>query len=136
MKVVLDTNVLISGLVSPDGMPGRILAAWSEARFDVVMPLDQLGEIGRVLAYPKIRKRLGWDERKIEQFIRQLYIRTEVIELPASPVEVPRDPSDAPILATLKAAGADVLVSGDRDLLELRGQYPIEAPAEFARRLD
>ena len=135
MKVVLDTNVLLSGLVSPDGAPGRILAAWSEARFDVAMSLDQLGEIGRVLAYPKIHKKLGWDEQKIEQFIRQLYIRAEVIELPSLSVEVPRDPSDAPILETLKVAGADVLVAGDRDLLDLRGQYPVETPAEFVRRL-
>ncbi len=135
MKVVLDTNVLLSGLMAPDGTPGRVLAAWFEARFDVVVSLDQLAEIGRVLAYPKIHRKLQWDEQRIEQFIRQLYIRAEVIELPAVSVEVPRDPKDVPILATLKAAGADVLVSGDRDLLELRGQYPIQTPAEFVRRL-
>ena len=135
MKVVLDTNVLLSGLMAPDSTPGRILAAWFEARFDVVISLDQLAEIGRVLAYPKIHRKLQWDEQRIEQFIRQLYIRAEVIELPAVSVEVPRDPKDVPILATLKAAGADVLVSGDRDLLELRGQYPIQTPAEFVRRL-
>ena len=40
-----------------------------------------------------------------------------------------------PILATLIVSGADVLVSGDRDLLELRGKHPIETPAEFVRRL-
>ena len=121
--------------MAPDGTPGRILAAWLEARFTVVMSLDQLAEIGRALAYPRIQRKLKWDEQRIEQFIRQLYIRAEVIELHPTPVEVPRDPSDAPILATLKAAGADVLVSGDRDLLELRGQHPIQTPAEFVRRL-
>lgn len=136
MKVVLDTNVLLSGLMTPEGAPGRILAAWSEARFDVVISVEQLAEIGRALAYPKIHRKLEWDEQRIEQFLRQLYIRTEVIELQAATaVEVPRDPRDAPILATLNASGADVLVSGDRDLLELRGQYPIETPAEFVRRL-
>lgn len=135
MKIVLDSNVLLSGLMTPDGTPGRILAAWSEARFDVVMSLEQLAEIGRALAYPKIHRKLGWDEQRIEQFLRQLYIRTEVIELHSISAEVPRDAQDAPILATLKASGAEVLVSGDRDLLELRGQYPIETPAEFVRRL-
>lgn len=135
MKVVLDTNVLLSGIMTPDGTPGRILAAWSEARFDVAMSLDQLGEIGRVLAYPKIHKKLGWDEQKIEQFIRQLYIRAEVIELPMLTLEVPRDASDAPILATLKVTSADVLVTGDGDLLALRDKYPIETPADFVRRL-
>ena len=67
--------------------------------------------------------------------IRQLYIRAEVVDLRSTSVEVPRDPQDTPILATLVASSADVLVSGDRDLLELRGKYPIQTPAEFVRRL-
>ena len=135
MRVVLDTNVLLSGLMAPEGTPGRILAAWFTARFDVVMSFDQLAEIGRVLAYPKIQRKLKWDEPRIEQFLRQLYIRAEVIKLDSTSVEVPRDPKDVPILATLTASAADVLVSGDRDLLELRGRYPIQTPAEFVRRL-
>lgn len=135
MKVVLDTNVLLSGLMAPDGTPGRILAAWFDARFDVVMSFHQLAEIGRALACPRIHGKLGWDEKRIEEFIRQLYIRAEVIELPPTSVEVPRDPGDAPILATLVVSGADVLVSGDLDLLELREQYPIQTSAEFVRRL-
>ncbi len=121
--------------MAPDGAPGRILAAWFEARFDIVMSLDQLAEIGRVLGYPKIHRKLKWDEQRIEQFLRQLYIRAEVIELHSTSIVVLRDPKDAPILATLMASGADVLVSGDRDLLELRGQHPIQTPAEFVRRL-
>ena len=135
MKVVLDTNVLLSGLMSPEGVPGRIVAAWVESRFDAVFSLDQLAEIGRVLEYPKIRRKLGWDERQIEEFIKQIYLRAEVIEPRAVPVEALRDAGDVPILATLVATGADVLVTGDRDLLEVRSRYPIETPAEFVRRL-
>lgn len=135
MKVVLDTNVLLSGLIAPDGTPGRILAAWLEGRFDVAMALDQLGELARALAYPKIHRRLKWDEQRIEQFIRQLYVRVEVIDLRATAIEGLRDPADTPILATLIASRADVLVTGDQDLLELRDRYPIRTPAEFVRRL-
>ncbi len=135
MKVVLDTNVLLSGLMFPEGTPGRIITAWAEARFEVALSLDQLAEIGRVLEYPKIRRRLGWDDQQIESFIKQLYIRAEVIELGQMAVEVPRDPDDVPVLATLAAAKADVLVTGDGDLLALRSKYPIETPAEFVRRL-
>ena len=135
MKVVLDTNVLLSGLMFPEGIPGRIVAAWTEARFEVAVSLEQLAEIGRVLEYPKIRSRLGWDDQQIELFIKQLYIRVEVIELGAVSAEVPRDPDDAPTLATLAAANADVLVTGDNDLLALRDRYSIETPAEFVRRL-
>ena len=135
MKVVLDTNVLLSGLMAPEGTPGRILAAWFEARFDLAMSIEQLAEIGRTLSYPKIHRKLKWDEQRIEQFIRQLYIRAEVVDLHFTSVETPRDPHDAPILATIIASNADVLVTGDRDLLELRGKYPIQTPAEFVRRL-
>ncbi|MBL8526408.1 MAG: putative toxin-antitoxin system toxin component, PIN family [Burkholderiales bacterium] len=135
MKVVLDTNVLLSGLLAPDGTPGHILRAWLEARFDVAMSIEQLAEIGRVLGYSKIQRKLQWDEQRIEQFIWQLYIRTDVVNLHALSVQVPRDPKDMPILATLVASDADILVTRDRDLLDLRGKYPIQTPAEFARRL-
>ena len=135
MKVVLDTNVLLSGLMAPEGAPGRILNAWFDARFDVVMSVEQLGEIARALGYPKIHRKLHWDEQRIEEFIRQLYIRAEVIEPRSTMVEVLRDPKDTMILATLIISGADVLVTGDRDLLELRGKHPIQTPAEFVRRL-
>jgi len=135
VKVAVDTNVLVSGLMFPDGTPGRIIAAWVEARFEVAFSLDQLAEIGRVLEYPKVRRKLGWDDQQIELFIKQLYIRAEVVELGPISVEVPRDPDDAPILATLTAVKADVLVTGDGDLLALRDKYPIETPAEFVRRL-
>ena len=135
MKVVLDTNVLLSGLMAPEGTPGRILAAWSEGRFEVATSIEQLAEIGRALGYQKIRRRLKWDEQRIEQFIRQLYVRAEVVDLRSTPVESPRDPKDEAILATLIASGADALISGDHDLLELRGKHPIQTPAEFVRRL-
>jgi len=135
VKVVLDTNVLLSGLMFPEGTPGRIVAAWVEARFEAAFSLDQLAEIGRVLEYPKIRRKLGWDNERIELFIKQLYLRAEVVELGPIAVKVPRDPGDAPILATLATAKADVLVTGDGDLPAPSGKYPIETPAEFVRRL-
>jgi putative PIN family toxin of toxin-antitoxin system len=119
----------------PDGAPGRIVAAWREARFELVISVHQLAEIGRALAYPKIRRNLAWDDRRIEQFIRQLYVRAEVVDLGGASVEVPLDPDDAPILATLVAARADALITGDGDLLALRERYAIHTPAEFVRRL-
>lgn len=136
MKVVLDTNVILSGLMHPGGTPGRIMHAWiEESRFDLVTSLYQLAEIGRVLSYPKILRILEWDEQLIEQFIMQLYVRAETIDPDISGVEVPQDPADAPILAILSGCNAEVLVTGDQDLLILRKQYPIETPAEFVHRL-
>jgi putative PIN family toxin of toxin-antitoxin system len=135
VKVVLDTNVLLSGLMFPDGAPGRLVAAWREARFELVVSVHQLAEIARALAYPKIRRILAWDDRRIEQFIRQLYIRAQIVDLDEISVEVPADSDDAPILATLVAAKADVLITGDGDLLALREEYAILTPAEFVRSL-
>jgi ferredoxin-NADP reductase len=77
---------------------------------------------------------LKWDEQRIEQFIKQLYIRADVIELGSVTVDVPRDPDNIPILATLLVANADVLVTGDADLLALQDDYPIETPARFVTR--
>lgn len=135
MKVVIDTNILVSGLMFPESVPGRIIAAWSEAQFDVVSSHEQLAEIGRVLAYPKIRRILRWNDQQIEQFIKRLYIRVEVAEPESTGVEASRDPDDAPIVGTLVAADADLLVTGDRDLLALSDRHPVETPAEFVRRI-
>ena len=135
MKVVLDTDVLVSGLMSPDGVPGQILAAWTEAQFEVVSSREQLAEIARVLAYPKVRRILNWNDHRIEQFIQRFYLRIEIVELDAVGVDVPRDPDDAPMLNALIVSEADFLVTGDQDLLVLNRHYPIETPSEFIQRV-
>ena len=132
MKIVLDTNVLISGLAYPNSIPGRIVAAWDLHALRLAMSRFQLDEIARVLGYHKIRQLLGWSDQRIESYIRQLILRVDLVEIDDETVTVPDDPNDAPILATLIAAPADVLVTGDRDLLSLREHYPIETPAQFA----
>lgn len=132
---MLDTNVFVSGLMYPDSVPGRIVSAWREARFDLAMSLAQLEEVGRVLSYPKIQRILGWDADRIGLFLKQLFLRAEVVELGAVEANAPRDRDDLPILPTLVQAKADWLVSGDQDLLALREQHPIVTPAEFAARL-
>ena len=135
MKVVLDTNVLLSGLMLPESVPGRIVRAWRAAQFELVFSEPMLDEVGRVLAYPKIEKRLKWDQDTISRFLLLLRFKADVVDISSATVEVPRDPQDAPVLATLVVGGADYLVSGDKDLLALRHVYPIVTPAEFANRL-
>ena len=135
MRIVLDTNILVSGLMVPDGTPGRIIAAWFDAEFDVISSREQLAEIGRVLGYPKIRRVLKWDDDRIERFLRLLHGRVEIVEPDSAAVDTPRDPDDAPILGAFVAGDADFLVTGDRDPLALRDRYPIETPAEFVRRI-
>ena len=135
MKVVLDTNALVSGLMYPRTVPGRIISAWREGRFDLVISLEQLTEIGRVLAYPKIRRILNWDDETIRRFLRQLLIRAETVEPDETAGVELRDPTDAPILGSLTAARADWLLTGDGDLISHREDFPIVEPYEFAMRL-
>ena len=135
MKVVPDTNVLVSGLMLPDSVPGRIVAAWRGAQFEWAMSELLLDEIGRVLSYSKIQGRLRWGGDEIARFLLLLRFKAEIVDIENENARVPRDPGDDPVLATLLAAEADCLVSGDGDLLALRDRYPILTPAEFARRL-
>lgn len=134
MRIVLDTNVLLSGLMLPDSTPGRIVAAWRKRNFYLVVSEPMLEEIARVLAYPKIRKRLGWDDEHISRYIALLWFEAEVMSIIGAEANVPADPNDNPLLATLIASKADWLITGDSDFDELSGQYPIIAPSEFVRR--
>ena len=135
LRVVLDTNVIVSGLLKPQGAPGRILAAWRGAHFRLVLSEFMLAEIADALSRGKISRVLGWSPEKFGRFMVELRAFSEVVEPADLAIDYPRDPDDIPVLATLIGAGADVLVSGDRDLLALRKQYPIQSPAEFAQRI-
>ncbi len=133
--MVLDTNVLLSGLMCPDGTPGRIIQAWRKARFELSLSIEQLAEVGLVLSYPKIRKILKWGHAAIERFVQQLYLRSALVEVANVAASVPRDPRDDFVLATLIASPAECLVTGDADLLVLRDRYPILTPTELVQRL-
>lgn len=135
MRVVLDTNVLVSGLMYPKSVPGRIVSAWREGRFDLIVSVQQLTEVGRVLAYPKIRRILRWDDETIGSFLRQLLLRAETVEPSVMAGVRMRDAADAVILGSLVAGRADWLVTGDTDLTSLRDEFPILEPSEFAARL-
>jgi putative PIN family toxin of toxin-antitoxin system len=135
VRAVLDTNVFVSGLLLPRSVPGQIVAAWRGGQFGAVLSEPMLLEIGQVLAYPKISKRLCWSEETLASYLTLLRFETEVVVLDAMHASVPRDADDDMVLATLLASGADFLVTGDQDLLVLAGQHSIVTPADFARRI-
>jgi putative PIN family toxin of toxin-antitoxin system len=120
MRVVLDANVLVSSLLSAAGTPARILDAWRDERFQLLMSDAILDEMGRVLRYPKIAKRHLWTETEIERFLRTLSILA--IKTPGSLTvnAIAEDPSDNRYLECAVEGSADVIVSGDRDLLALQ----------------
>jgi putative PIN family toxin of toxin-antitoxin system len=132
MRVVLDTNVWLSGLMLPASLPGQIVRAWRSSRLALMLSDPLFEELSRALRYPKIRARLSLDDREIERWLAELRYLVEWVDLAAAArARVPRDHRDDPILTTFIASRADALVTGDRDLLELAARFPILTPREF-----
>lgn len=136
LRVVLDTNVLLSGLAYPGSLPGKIIAAWKHGSIEVVLSTFILDELRRVL--PRLNARHQLTAGEIDELVDILAIQAEVLE--PVPVEAAalRDKNDLPVLGTLMAAmkegKVDYLISGDKDLLALVEDYPILTPAQFWAR--
>lgn len=134
MKVVLDTNVMVSALLKRDSVPGQILQAVWDGNLDLVLSEPLLAELREVLNYPKIRKRLVANAIDRELFLELLPFFAIQVDLAGTKVPRPRDAADQMVLATLVAGQAEWLVSGDEDLLVLADRFPILTPAAFVAR--
>ncbi|MFT5962858.1 MAG: putative PIN family toxin of toxin-antitoxin system [Burkholderiaceae bacterium] len=110
MRVVLDTNVLLSALISPHGAPDAIYRAWRVAKFEVVTSLVQLDEIRRASRYPKFQAVL--QPHRVGTMVNNLQ-RAIVLDR-LTPDVVADDPNDAFLLAMALAGDANYLVTGDR----------------------
>ena len=118
MRLVIDTNVLVSALLSGTSLPAHLIVLWREGRFDLLTSAEQLDELMRVTRYPRIRERLS--TALAGRLINELRDIATVIErlpvITASP-----DLDDNYLLAISVAGSADFLVTGDkRDLLALK----------------
>jgi uncharacterized protein len=128
LRVVLDVNVLVSALLSRAGAPGRLIALWLEGAFELVVSEELLAELGRALAYPKLREHISREDAAA--FIALLRSTASMLADVERPDHISRDPGDDYLLALAKAS-ASILVSGDRDLLVLAPELPIQEPAAF-----
>jgi putative PIN family toxin of toxin-antitoxin system len=138
MHVVLDANVLVSALISPQGAPGEILEAWEKDRFDLVVSPATLDELGRVLHYPRIQQKYSLPADKLEQFLRLIAGQAIVVNPTQELAVIQADPSDNRYLECAKAAEAAYIVTGDKHLLEL-GEFEgtvILPPAGFLAVLE
>ena len=133
MRVVLDTNVLLSGIAYPTSIPGKIVAAWRHGSIEVVLSSFILNELRRVL--PRLQNRHGFSKTQIDDLVDSLALLADMVEPEADFELALRDVNDQPVLGTLLAArsgsGANYLVTGDKDLLALANRYPIVTPARF-----
>jgi putative PIN family toxin of toxin-antitoxin system len=135
LRVVLDTNVIVSALVFRTGTTSRLRQLWLSGSCLPLVSTPTAEELVRVLAYPKFK--LHADER--EELLADYLPYTEVVRVPLPPPAVPpcRDPFDLPFLQLAAAGAADALVTGDADLLELakRTAFAILTPDALVQRL-
>jgi putative PIN family toxin of toxin-antitoxin system len=127
---VLDTNVVLSALVHPGGITGRLRLAWQKGLYMPLASRATATELIRVLAYPKFK--LTPDQQ--HDLLADYLPWTETVRMPARLPETPacRDPDDLPFLQLAVASGADALVTGDADLLVLaaKSRIPTLTPAQ------
>jgi putative PIN family toxin of toxin-antitoxin system len=118
VRLVIDTNILISATFASTSLPAHLVTLWRDHTFDVLTAPEQLDELMRVSRYPKIRERLV--PAIAGRLINDMRSITVMVhDLPK--VTACTDPYDNFLLAIAKAGRADFLVIGDkRDVLVLR----------------
>jgi len=123
MRVILDTNILVSALITPSGVAERIYRAWRAGRFELLTCSEQLSEFRRVTRYPRVRSYVRPAEAGT--LLNELRRLTDLIEnLPR--VDAVSDPSDRFLLGLALAGRADYLVTGDRSHLFWRCAAMVE----------
>ena len=132
MRVVLDSNILISALISTSSPPDQIYGAWREKRFELVTSKAQLAELRRASRYPKLRRLVP--AREFGALINRMHGALVLDKLPT--IDVSTDTADNYLLAMAVAADVDFLVTGDaKGLLRLKkfGRTAILAPGSFLK---
>ncbi len=123
LKVVLDTNIFVSSLLSKAGSPAMVIDNWQAGQYLLITSRSIISEIKRVVETSHIREKYGLSDDLIERLI--LLLEKDAIVVPGLSVvagAIPKDPTDEMFLAAALDAKADLIVSGDRHLLDL-GEY-------------
>lgn len=132
MRVVLDTNVLVSGLISPNGPPGSVLGLLESAPIVPCFSAIVFGEYREVLARPEF----GFPHPVVERLLERIVAAGELIPEEPLGARLP-DPKDEPFLATAVSAFADFLVTGNLRHFppHLRAGVRVVSPREFLEAL-
>ena len=132
MRIVLDTNVIVSGLLNPEGNPGRIVDLVLAGEVTLLVDDRILGEYRTVLR----RRKFGFDPADISDFLDLLEAESERVVAAVRLNRKPPDESDRPFLEVVLAGAADSLVTGNvRHFGPAQSaSVPIERPGEFVHR--
>ena len=114
MRVVLDTNILVSAFIFPGGPPEAAYRLALEGRVELVTSRPLLVELGRVLT-----EKFGWESGRADEVVTQVARLGHVVRPTETVSEISADPSDHRVLEAAAEGGAEVIVSGDRHLLRL-----------------
>ena len=133
MIVVLDTNTLVSSLMSQKGAPYEIIQHWIAEKFDVAVSEALKGELIRVLNYDKVKKYIGQYQKQVGNLFELINEMALFMEPKEKIRFIVDDPDDDRVLECAVEAKATYIISGDKHLLnleEFRGIIVL-SPAEF-----
>lgn len=136
MRAVIDTNVLVSGLLW-HGPPHALIEEARAGSFTIVSSPTILNELFIVIRRRKFRTIIARSHTNPERMMRALWRLVEIVDPPPLAAPTSRDPDDDAVLAIAVATRADLIVSGDADLLTLRSHdgIPIVDPAAALARV-
>ena len=135
-RVVLDTNLLVSYLITHRPPIATLIDHHLlRQHFILVTAPELLAELDRVLAYPKLQR--YYSEENRTQFVALIMAVSEVVDVPEAIPRICRDPDDDRVIACAVAGAADMIISGDHDLLALQevGEIAILTAAQFLEML-
>lgn len=139
LRVVFDTNLFVSSLLVKEGLSSQALSAWRNRRFVLVTSPAILDEITAALRYDRIRRKYNITDEDVEQLI-DLLTSDALIVLGAADTSgsIPEDKDDEAILACAIDGEADLIASGDKQLLALGvfRDIPIATVRQLLDQLD
>ena len=137
MRVVVDTNVLVSGLLY-GGLPGEVVDSAKHGLVTLCVTESTVKELKATLGYPKFERHRQLLSEPIEIVLKNLLGRADFVpELLDMPDVIQIDPDDTMFLACALTAEAECIISGDKHLLDLKNfvGIPIHTPRQFLKRL-